>query len=342
MIVKDTTEKVYYPKRKIDDLVLSLEYKYSDCHSNNEIYFYQSKHTFSKDTNYDLYFEARNRKTSLIEACILGYTTKYEGFFVYYQIRSVIIDKLSFSSVEALMKLLHYMESIYYVIINFPTLVITDLDDDLKRFINGKTTIVDLHERYNQKFYYVDDEAFNLSVYGIFFNADDDYTYEDKRAIFLDNDFTLFNKYDADDTFYVQEEGIWWDVPMYKFSDETDGDLVYLNEEQPVGFVRFNKLFYKNKVVGYYVYDIGLDKVEDKFVMVTYIYDMYIDSKDDFKYKVLNYILNYIKFNTYKWLPSYFVMYKLNDGKDAVCNCLIDRFNAIDDGDKVYIKYEQK
>lgn len=69
---------------------------------------------------------------------------------------------------------------------------------------------------------------------------------------------------------------------------------------------------------------------------------MYIDPKDEFKYKVLEYMLDYIKINSFKWLGMYFVLYKINDGKDSLCNCLLDRFNAIDDGDKVYIKLEQK
>ena len=344
MIVKNTLEKVYYPKRKIGDLVLSLEYKYSECHSNDEIYFYQAKHVFTRDTDYDLYFEARNWKTNLVEACILGYRTKYEGFLVHYKLQSVIVDKLSFNNVEALLKLLHYMGSIYTVMVDFPTIVITDLDEILKEHLNGRIHIMNLHDtfRYNEKSTFVDEEAFNLKVYGLHFNYEDGYKYNDERAIFLDKDFTVFDKYSAEDTFAVEGDGIYWGVPVYDSEDEDDGHLVYLNEEPPLYLVRFNKLFYKNKVVGYFVYDFGLDIVENVYTPVTYIYDMYIDSVDEFKYKVLEFILNYIKFNTYEWLVSDFVMYKLNDDKDVVCKCLIDRFNGIDDGDRVYIKYEQK
>ena len=340
MIVSKTDEKVYYPKRKIDDLVLSLEYKYSECHSSNEIYFYQSNQAFTKYLDYDLYFEARNRRTNQIEACILGYKTKYEGFFLHYQITSLMIDKLSFNNVEALMKLFHYMGSIYTVISNFPILVLTDLDDILRNHLKGLISFYDLHDRYKLRNLYVSDEAFNLKIFGIGFNSDDGYTYEDERSIFLDKDFTIFDKYDADDTFEVEADNDCWPVPSYSYVDEDN--IVYLNEKYPIGLVRFNKLFYKNKVVGYFVYDTNFDEIDNKYVPVSYIYDMYIDLQDDFKYKVLEYILNYIRLNTFKWLTSYFVAYKLNDGKDVLCNCLIERFNAVDDGNRVYIKYEQK
>ena len=329
MIVSKTDEKVYYPKRKIDYLVLSLEYKYSECHSNNEMYFYQSKQAFTKSLDCDLYFEARNRKTNQIEACILGYKTKYEGYFKYNQITSLMVDKLSFNTVEALMKLLHYIESMYKVFTNFPTLVLTDLDITLKKHLDNLVSFYEIHDRYKERNYYVNDEAFNLKVYGIAFNYDDGYTYEDERAIYLDKDFEVFNKYGADDTFEVQAENDCWPVPTYKYMEEEDNNLVYFNDEPPIGLVRFNKLYYKNKVVGYFVYDTGIDEIENKRVPVAYIYDMYIDPQDDFKFKVLKYILNYIKFNTFKWLTSYFVTYKLNDGKDVFCNCLIVKFSCL-------------
>lgn len=85
---------------------------------------------------------------------------------------------------------------------------------------------------------------------------------------------------------------------------------------------------------------LGIDEIDNNHVPVAYIYDIYIDSRDEFKYKVLDYILNYIKYYTFKHLCAYFVLYKLNDGKDVLCNCLINKYNAIVDDNKIYIKYE--
>ena len=342
MIVSRCNVKVLYPKRKIGDTVLSLEYKYSECHSDNEIYYYSSNHLLTKKLEYDFYFEARNRKTNNLEAAMLCYFPNFSDLSKRFGNNALIVNKLSFSNEEALKKIFYYINSIISINKFISEIYILDLDEKQKSILNKIVDLYDMHKMHNQRFFYNSDEAYNMKIYALVIKFYDNYEYEDNRIIKLDSDFSIKQNSFADDVFWVKEENVDWPVPVYKYLDEEDDELAYLNEEYPVGYGSFNKLYYKNKIVGYFWYDLGFDYIENNYVPVAYFYDMYINSKDDSKYKVLEFMLNYIKYNSFKWLGMYFVLYKLNDGKDSLCKFLIDKFNAVDDNDKVYIKYEQK
>lgn len=338
MIKKGSIEKVYYPKRKINNLVLSLEYEYSECHSDNETYYYKSKYTFSKEMKSDLYFEAINQETNKIEACILCSFISSKDILIFENDKTLMIDKMSFNNKGSLIKLLYYVQSVININHKLSSLSMIVVDDDFKNTFNDAISFYNLHDKYSQRSFYKSDEAYKLQIYNIW--VMNDYSYEDAMDILLDDGFKILNNLPADDTFLIEEGNISWAIPAYNNCDENDGDLVYFNDEYPIGLVPLNRIYYNNKIAGYFVFDIGIDEIDNNHVPVAYIYDIYIDSRDELKYKVLDNILNYIKYYTFKHLCAYFVLYKLNDGKDALCNCLVGKYNAIVDDNKIYIKYE--
>ena len=340
MIKNGSLEKVYYPKMEVKDLVLSLEYKYSECHSDNESYYYKSKYAFSKEKPYDYYFEARNKETKKIEACILCSFISLKDILIFENDKTLMIDKLSFNRTDSLIKLLYYVQSVMDINNKLSSLSMIDVDASLKDMFNDTISFYDFHNKYSQRDFYKSEDVYKLKLYNV--RVIGVFNYEDSRNIFLDNHFTLSNNLYTDDTFLIEEGKVSWAIPAYNHCDENDGDLVYFNEELPIGLVPFNRVYYDNQIIGYFVFDMGVDFINNDYVAVAYIYDMYIDSRDEFKYNVLEYILNYIKYYSFKFLCMYFVLYKLNDGKDTLCNCLVKKYNAIDDGDKIFIKYIQK